>query len=250
MQKGVKSSCFRIGGIVLAFGGIADLTFLISRFSLPLKNRLILALGIKKYAKMPVIATVILAVGLVMIAAAIIPVAKVWCKERRIVKEKRDQAKQRSKIIKAYAVDSENPVLAKERLIQLDIEKPQFRGIIAVCLNQLEEMDRIQAKQNFLIKTNGAGYLKDTMEVLDKLERKMCRMVLSIVNSCETYDAIPDEQKEHDVLNRNAEMLSIAQKLLDTSLESINNRIKNVRDDSQETASDLIEILRSYSEEG
>lgn len=250
MQKGVKNVCSRIGGIFLAFGGIADLTFLISRFSLPLKNRLILTLGIKNYMKMPVGATIILVVGLAMIAVAIIPVAKVWREERRIVKEKRDQARQRSKIIEAYAVDSENPVLTKERLIQLDIEKPQFRGIIAVCLNQLEEMDRIQAKQNFLIKTNGARYLKDTMEVLDKLERKMCRMVLSIVNSCETYDVAPDEQKERDVLNKNAEMLSVAQRLLDTSLESINNRIKNVRDDSQETASDLIEILRSYSEEG
>lgn len=254
-KRFTKNAFFRFGVICIIPGLIMGSIYVGSMFYLPLKNWLILHMGgVKVYKRIPIAALFLATVGLILILTVVVPAFKTWRRERQSFKESQDLARQRSMIVTNYADDSDNPVLAQKRLRQLQHEKPQFADIIANCINQLKTMDYIQDKQLLLIKSNGthSRHLKDVPEILNRLESRMCREFRGVVNLCEVYDDVKalDKQQVHDILDKNAKILDVAQELLDASLKSINNRINGIDDDSEATAEDLIALLINYSEEG
>lgn len=53
---------------------------------------------------------------------------------------------------------------------QIAQEMPDLEELIGQCLDQMDRMDKLQMKQEILIETNDARYLKDTVVVLENVE--------------------------------------------------------------------------------
>lgn len=97
----------------------------------------------------------------------------------------------------------------------------------------MNRMDTLQRKQNVLIQTNDAVYLKQTVEVLNGVERRICRNLRSIINMWITVDRYEqlDQADVKALLDDNESKLSDAMQLLDVSRKWVNSYNENTDGD-------------------
>lgn len=161
------------------------------------------------------------------------------------------QKRQRSQILADYTEDSTNPDFTRKRLLYLREEMPGTEDLVERCLEQMDNMDRLQAKQEFLIRANDARYLQDTVAVLDNVERRICRNFQNIVNLCIAADRIErlDMKEIEKYLKNNQKKLDDTSELLTASAKRINQY--NAGDDQKvwDEVRSWIETIRSSLEE-
>lgn len=117
----------------------------------------------------------------------------------------------------------DSPEALRKRIGDLLQSMPQFDEIFRHCLEQMDTMDSFQSKQQSLIEANDATYLNNTIDAVNRSERRICRNVLSIVNYC--YVAERPDKLDDETVRRyfaaNAKELSEVDELLRTMPDSI-----------------------------
>lgn len=190
-----------------------------------LRNWLIIHLGVRKADGLQ---TSIIAFFCIIAIFILIDLALIYrgaLKRYRVEAQERDASKEREKVITDYAKDDKNPLKVRKRLEQLEQEYPQIENLIQRCLGQMDSMDRLQEKQEELIGQNEALYLKQTVDVLERLECQLCENYRSIINLC-IADALVSEAERAEieqVLNENDQKLGYARKMLRASARRINS---------------------------
>lgn len=216
-----------------------------------LKDWVIIGYGVRALGSVRVIGITIIVIGVIFLIIRSVPIIKVLCHQREMQEREAVSARNKSRILNDYAQNSENPDFTRKRLKQLVIESPELEDLVAKCLNQMDVMDTIQAKQNALIEANDARYLKDTVVVLDNVERRLCRNFRSIVNLCiaaESGDCL-DNQKIEQKLDDNQKKLDAAKELLNASVDWINQYDSDADSDRSEVENWIAVIRDSLKEE-
>lgn len=186
----------------------------------------------------------IIIVGLILMISAGVPLLSHRLREQR-------QQKQKLAEERTYAENSTNPELTRKRLQQLQQTMPEANPIFKQCLQQMDHMDQLQGRLSTLIQSNDASYLKDTIDLLDKVEGRLCRTLRSIINLCVAANSIDhlDHAKVRQYLEDNQKKLSDSQALLDVSVSWINQYNNDHDADRHEVETWIATIRESLKEE-
>ncbi len=79
---------------------------------------------------------------------------------------------------------------------------PRISNALGGILKTMDDMDGYQAKLKVLLDRNGAEALRDTEEVLDKVEQHICRNVRKLINIMTVMDS--RNANDRDVMVQNA----------------------------------------------
>ena len=224
-----------IGGGVLAAAGVVGVAVAASQ-----PASLIIAIGIKGIAAMKTCAWAAIGVGAAAAGGSAAPAVVDSMKRKNSVRMIESKQSEEQKSISEYAHDSLNPEKTAARLNQLAQNNPNLQPLIDKCLGQLKKMDGYQIKHKSLLDSNDAVYLRDTIEVINESERRMCRNMRNIINCCilvEDGSGGIDDLDSNIIdasLSDNEEELDSVGTLLKYSVSYINNFNKNgVKDRSE-----------------
>lgn len=165
--------------------------------------------------------------------------------------QKHEQAKQQAKVVTDYAEDSSNPIFTRRRLQQIAQEMPDLEELIGQCLDQMDRMDKLQMKQEILIETNDARYLKDTVVVLENVESRICRNFRNVINLCIAAEDLKhlDMKKIQKSLDDNEKKLSDTQELLKASVDWINQYNTDSQNSDRSEVENWIAVIRDSLKE-
>lgn len=164
---------------------------------------------------------------------------------------KRREQRRQSQFISDYAEDADSPELTRKMLVKLQRSDASFNELVAQCTGQMDRMDELQAKQARLLEANGALYLRETEDTLNRVEQRICRNIRNIINLC--IAAGTAEHLNYDkvsaALHDNQSKLADASELINVSVDRINKYITDHRDDSSEVRRWIETIRESLEEE-
>lgn len=216
-----------------------------------LKDWLIISFGVRTFRIISIVEFG--ATGICAFATAVngVPLMIAAMLQKHEQEQELAQKRQQSQILADYTEDSTNPDYTRKRLLYLREEMPGAEDLVQRCLEQMDSMDRLQAKQEFLIQANDASYLRDTIAVLDNVERRICRNFQNVVNLCIAVDRIEqlDMKEVEKYLRNNQKKLNDTSELLTASAKRINQY--NAGDDRSawDEVRSWIETIRSSLEE-
>lgn len=209
-----------------------------------LKNWVVIAFGVKTLFFLRSLSIGCTLAGLLFVIAMGIPLLKAHIVERREQKRASE-----------WALPAENGI--SPEYIRGRFESLKYRGdqkfkqyIDETFLTRMDKMDLLQAKQDFLIKTNDAKYLEDTIAVLDNVERRICQNLQSILNLLVgTEEDQRSQEKTQKYLNDTDKKLSDAQELVNASVDWINQCNSDSESDRSEVEN-WIAVIRESLKEG
>ncbi len=209
-----------------------------------LKDWFIIRFGIRTFNASLFVCLGAIIVGLILALSASLPLFKLRLRKQK--QQQQELAEQRT-----YAEDSTNPELTRKRLQQLQQTMPEAAPLFAQCLQQMDHMDQLQGRLSTLIQSNDASYLKDTIDLLDKVEGRLCRTLRSIINLCVAAHDLDhlDHAKVRQYLADNQKKLSDSQTLLDVSVSWINQYNNDHDADRHEVETWIATIRESLKEE-
>lgn len=239
MKKRRNFLPFLPGTIIALIGG---LVLLLS--NVVLKDWLVIGFGVRALNLVHTIGLCIAIAGVVFMVPPIIALVRVQMRRQR-------QHRQQSQFINDYAEDAANPELTRKMLIKLQRDDASFDEIVAQCLGQMDRMDGLQDKQARLLKANGALYLSETEETLNRVEQRICRNVRNIINLCIAAGSARQlsSTKVDRILSDNESKLSDASELIRVSVDRINQYILERNDDSSEVKRWIETIRESLKED-
>lgn len=216
-----------------------------------LKDWIIIGYGVRALGSVRTVGIAIIVVGTIFVAIRIVPILKVLRRQQKQREREVTSARNKTRVLDDYAQDSENPDFTRKRLEQLRVETPELNDLVASCLDQMDQMDAIQEKQNALIEANDARYLKDTVAVLNNVERRLCRNFRSVINLCIAAESVDwlDKFKVEKNLSDNRKKLSDAKELLRASVDWINQYDNDADSDRSEVENWIAVIRNSLKEE-
>lgn len=235
-----------VGAILAACGVLA-----LALSSTVMKDWIIIGYGIRVLSKVRLVGICLVALGAMFMIICAIPLIKATRRQKQQLDQRRQSAQSRSQVLANYAHDSTNPDFTRKRLEQLQDEMPELEDLVMQCLEQLDTMDVLQEKQNALIEANDARYLKDTVSVLDNVERRICQNFRNVINLCIAADAIEslDTEKVNKYLRDNRKKLSNTKELLKASADWINQYNAGEDGDRSEVENWITVIRNSLREE-
>jgi len=235
-----------VGAILTACG-----VLILALASTVMKNWIIIGYGVRALGKVRLVGICLTVLGAVFMAICAIPLIKATRRQKQQLDRKRQSAQNRSRVLADYAQDSTNPDFTRKRLEQLQDEIPELEDLVMQCLEQMDAMDVLQEKQNALIEANDARYLKDTVSVLNNVERRICRNFRNVINLCIAADSVEslDTEKVNKYLRDNRKKLSNTKELLKASADWINQYNAGEDGDRSEVENWITVIRNSLREE-
>jgi len=208
-----------------------------------LKSWIIIVLGIRAFKFLQTCSIVVTAICAFVTLVMGIPLIKEKISQRRHIRA-------RAQFMASYAEDDANPELTRQMLLEFHQNNAGFGQQISECLAQMDRMDELQASQKRLLQANAALYLSETEEILNQVERWICRNVRSIINLC--IAAIRPEQLNAERVNKflqdNENKLKDASELIRVSVERINQYALQGNNNSSEVKH-WIEVIRESLKE-
>lgn len=219
-HKEVRRPASFLFGVIALSGSIG--VFVLSNTFF--KDWIIISIGIRAFQLIKIGEMVAIVVSTIFSGVSGIPLIVAMHTRKREQEQKLAQKEKKSRILADYAGDSTNPDFTRERLDQLWQEMPGLEDLVERCLGQMDRMDRLQDRQRVLIESNDARYLKDTVAVLDNVERRLCRNFQNIINLCIAADDIGhlDMKEIERNLSDNEKKLENTNELLKASAKRIN----------------------------
>lgn len=227
---------------------------LIRFISIIASNWLIIRLGVRIYHNIQIVELGALLISAVISAIRVgffgFAIANQKQLERQDEIQKREQERREAEFLREYADDSTSPELTRQMLEEICDGTTEMNMLVQECKNYMNMMDLLQKKQGVLIKTNNATYLNETVEVLNRVETRLCQDIRSIINLCITAENIRLEQEAINGFLRDAESrVSDAKQLLKLSGEWVNSyNEKDSRNDGNEVKLWIKNINRSLKE--
>lgn len=216
-----------------------------------LKDWIIIGYGVRALGSVRTVGIGIIVVGAILVVVRSVPIIRTLRHHKEQQQRAVTSARDKTRVLNDYAQDSENPEFTRKRLAQLREETPGFERLVLKCLMQMDDMDTIQDKQNALIEANDARYLKDTVAVLDNVERRLCRNFRSVINLCIAAGSVDylDNEKVERKLEDNQKKLDDAKELLKASVDWINQYDNDAGSDRSELENWIAVIRDSLKEE-
>lgn len=216
-----------------------------------LKDWIIIGYGVRALGPVRIVGVVVMIVGAIFTLVRGMSIIKMIGQQKQQQKRRELSEKAKSRVLNDYAQDSENPEFTRRRLKQLRTETPELENLVERCFDQMDAMDNLQEKQKALIEANDARYLKDTVVVLDNVERHLCRNFRNIVNLCIAAESVKqlDVDKVERRLMDNQKKLDNAKELLRASADWINQYDTAVDGDRSEVENWIAVIRDSLKEE-
>lgn len=215
---------------------------------------LIIRFGVRAYHNICLAETVVLLGSSIISAIQIGFFAKIVAAQKRAKRQDEERKKQQERMeaqfLKEYADDNTSPELTRQMLKEIRDGTPEMDALVQECQNYMDAMDLLQKKQGILIRSNNATYLDETVEVLNRVEVRLCQDIRSIINLCITTEDIQADQKTIDGFLRDAESrVSDARQLLKLSGEWVNSyNEKDNRNDGGEVELWIKTINQSLKE--
>lgn len=198
-----------LGLIVVVLGLLATLLS-----STLLKDWIIIGFGVRTFNLIKTISIGIIILGIIITVLTLIPVITA------ALRQNREQQQQAQTTIEPTE-DIYDPKTIRQHLLQLKVEFPALAKLIDRFIAQMDHMDAIQARQNRLIQENSASYLSKTEEVLNNVERRLCRNIRKFINLCIGTGGCPTE-KVNQIYDSNETILAQASSLTVVSTDYIN----------------------------
>lgn len=190
---------------------------------------LILALGVRGAALLSRLPAYVfgLAAGISGLGVAKTAISG-FAEERRLKAEWQKRITENENVVEEYAKNASDPVTTRKRLLQIKESSPGVTHIMKQCIAQLDRMDELQERQQMLLETNDASYLRDTVNTLNQVEQEICLNFRGIVNQCIVSGDSADEskldmEKVNSALERNTALLDQSKELLKVSADWIDN---------------------------
>ncbi len=231
------SGALKISGIVLAIACVLKLVVGI------FNDTIIVYFGIRAFTALASITTVVLAVtgALFVIALIILLSSKAKEKKEEMIREAKNDKGPDLKM-----KGDLDPVRVRESLIETSKgwENDQYaKAALSTIYKNMDDMDGYQAKLKVLLDSNGAEALRDTEDVLNKVEQHICRNVRKLINIMIVLDSNSANDREL--------MLTTAKNCIDDNkklLESTRNFMMAVSQflNSQSDDSGTIREVESY----
>ncbi len=192
------------------------------------RNWLIIRFGVRVSRKVIFVETIALIVSLAILAIQIGFFVKNVTAQKRASRQDEEQRQERerrkARLQKEYADDSTSPELTRQMLEEIRDGTAEMDMLVQECQNYMDTIDLLQKKQGILIRSNNAAYLNETVEVLNRVEIRLCQDIRNIINLCITTEG---EQREQEAIERflsDAESrIGDARKLLKLSGEWVNS---------------------------
>ncbi|WP_029324659.1 hypothetical protein [Butyrivibrio sp. AE3004] len=210
MGNNKYSGMMKISGVILVTACLLKAVVLL------FKDTIIVYSGIRMYGVLNSITGIILLVSGVVFAAILIILASSYAKGR---KEEIIREVQNDKGPDLKMKGELDPVRIRENLKE---KSSDWNGDahISEALNaiyvNMDDMDGYQAKLKELLDSNGADALRDTEEVLDKVEQHICRNVRKLINIMIVLDSRSENDKSL-MLATTKKCTEDNKKLLDTT---------------------------------
>lgn len=216
-----------------------------------LKDWLIISFGVRVFRVISIGELVAIAICAIITTINGVPLAIMKALQKHEQEQELAQQRQQSQILADYAEDSTNPDFARKRLFYLQTEMPEAKDLVKRCLEQMDAMDGLQAKQEYLITANDARYLQDTVQVLNNVERRLCQNFQNIVNLCIATDKFErlDMKDIEKYLRNNQKRLDDVSELLTASAKRINQYNAGGDQKAWDEVRSWIETIRSSLEE-
>lgn len=247
-MKAARKKLFRSVGITVA----VLLIWLLSKtiFS----NWLIISFGVRVCHNVFFVETIILVICSIILAIRIgfyVKIVNAQKKASRQDEERRqEQERREARLQKEYANDNTSPELTRQMLEEIRDGTIEMDTLVQECMNHMDTMDLLQKKQGILIRSNNALYLHETVEVLSRVETRLCQDIRSVINLCITTENIQADRETIDSFLRDAESrVSDARQLLKLSGEWVNSyNEKDNRNDGGEVKLWIKTINQSLKE--
>lgn len=190
-------------------------------------SAMIITFGIRSATTLSYLIPGIFGAGCVLSFAGMIGTAyKEYRADRELEARKLEALDMDRDIEERYKKDAGNPENTRMRLEQIKAESPGVAALMDRCIQQLDRMDELQRRQQLLLSSNDAAYLKDTVNTLEQVEHELCLNYRGLVNQCIVSGAAADESKLDMVkvnaaLNKNKDLLDQSKELLKVSADWI-----------------------------
>lgn len=234
-------------GFIIMIAGL----FIILLSTTVLKHWLIIGFGVRTFALVRLVGVIVVVSGFLISIIQSIPLIKKWKLEKQQSEQEQERFEERSKVLADYTKNSTSPELTRKRLEQLRHSIPGIDDLIEHCFKQMDRMDELQAKQQLLIESNDALYLRETVAVLDNVERRLCRNFRNIINLCTVAEDANhidmDEVKRN--LRDNKKKLESSKELLAASAKRINQYNAGDERSSWDEVESWIQIIRDSLKE-
>ena len=198
----------------IIFAGLAAGSFFLMKLLAP---AMIISLGIRTATAISTVIPIIFGAGFAVSSVRLISSAAKIHRQDMLEEKRLKSLDIHNDIAEQYRLDAGNPVNTRKRLEQIKESTPGAANLMDRCLSQLDRMDELQKRQQMLLESNDAAYLKDTVNTLEQVEHEICLNYRGIVNQCIVSGPTADESKfDMDKIERS---LSKNQELLDQSKE-------------------------------
>lgn len=196
-------------GAVIALIGLADFLFA-GKF---LQDWIIIEFGIRAYTL-----NLEISLGLMSSGVVVMIIGGVYIFIKRLRNRPTSAAQNPAETLTS-------PEYTRKHLQQLQSSIDYAEPNLVQGANQMNKMDKLQARLATLIKLNDASYLQDTTEVLDKVEKHLCRNLIKVINLFIAADnpRSVDLPKVQQYLHDNEKKLNDSQTLLDVAASWINH---------------------------
>ncbi len=192
-----------------------------------METGLILSLGVRGAALLSRLPAVVFGLAAGVSGLGVIKTAVLnFSEERRLKAEWQKRLSENESVVEEYAKNASDPVTTRKRLLQIKESAPGVTHIMKKCISQLDRMDELQERQQMLLETNDASYLRDTVNTLNQVEQEICLNFRGIVNQCIVSGDAADEskldmEKVNSALDRNTALLDQSKELLKVSADWI-----------------------------
>ena len=165
--------------VILA--GLTAGSFLLMKLLAP---GMIISLGIRTATAVSTAVPLIFGAGFAVSSVRLISAAARIHRQDMLEEKRLKSLDIHNDIAEQYRLDAGNPVNTRKRLMQIKESTPGAVNLMDRCLSQLDRMDELQKRQQMLLESNDAAYLKDTVNTLEQVEHEICLNYRGIVNQC------------------------------------------------------------------
>jgi hypothetical protein len=139
-------------------------------------------MGIRIYTVLRIVPVLIVGVGLLITVIGIIPGIQANLLKKAEAKQIEASRKAQFSPTLSYAAATYDPVDIRRCIEHLSQKRSDLKGLLDQCLEQMDAMNRRQARLKELLDLNAAEYLRNTEELLNEVEQFLCKNFRKIIN--------------------------------------------------------------------
>lgn len=187
------------------------------------ENTIIIQMGIRFFDAISLLPLVVIGTGVIVLCVGLASTAKARFAAKAKARLIEEERKADSKPTLSYSSEYYDPADIRRLLVRLKEQRPDLADALGRCEAQMDVMDDRQAKLKALLDINDADYLRATEELLDEVERFICKNFRKVINRGIVSDSADDAILAQD------EEYSTHLELIEATLASNQIELDNIK---------------------